>query len=144
MKVFESKVAATAHNMGPFIVNRVMPQQHLTPVGSFVFLDYIDQNISPELLPKPDGRHAHPHRGIATLTYLMHGEVTHLDSRGHQGSVSSGGVQWMNAGNGIIHDEWAKPIDDKFIGLQFWLNLNASNKSQAPSYKAVQNEELHS
>jgi redox-sensitive bicupin YhaK (pirin superfamily) len=128
--------------MGPFSVNRVMPQQEITPVGAFVFLDHFDISATPEQLPKPDGKLAHPHRGIATLTYLLKGEVTHLDSYGHKGTVDSGGAQWMKAGNGIVHDEWAKPIDNKLIGLQFWLNLNAKGKAEIPEYKAVSSEQL--
>ncbi len=128
--------------MGPFSVNRVMPQQEITPVGAFVFLDHFDISATPEQIPKPDGKLAHPHRGIATLTYLLKGEVTHLDSYGHKGTVDSGGVQWMKAGNGIVHDEWAKPINNKLIGLQFWLNLNAKGKSESPAYKALSNEQL--
>jgi redox-sensitive bicupin YhaK (pirin superfamily) len=128
--------------MGAFSVNRVMPQQEITPVGAFVFLDHFDINATPEQIPKPDGKFAHPHRGIATLTYLIKGEVTHLDSYGYKGSVDSGGVQWMKAGNGIVHDEWAKPINNKLIGVQFWLNLNAKGKTERPEYKALSSEQL--
>lgn len=142
MKLFESIISSVSHAMGPFSVNRVMPQQEITPVGAFVFLDHFDISATPEQLPKPDGKLAHPHRGIATLTYLLKGEVTHLDSYGHKGTVDSGGVQWMKAGNGIVHDEWAKPIDNKLIGLQFWLNLNAKGKAEIPEYKAVSSEQL--
>jgi len=119
-----------------------MPQQEITPVGAFVFLDHFDIGATPKQIPKPDGKLAHPHRGIATLTYLIKGEVTHLDSYGHKGSVDSGGVQWMKAGNGIVHDEWAKPINNKLIGVQFWLNLNAKGKAERPEYKALSSEQL--
>ena len=128
--------------MGPFIVNRVMPQQALTPVGAFVLLDHFDINTTLEKMPKPDGTLAHPHRGIASLTYLLNGEITHLDSYGHKGTVGSGGVQWMKAGNGIVHDEWAKPINNKLAGLQFWLNLSAKGKAEKPAYKAISSEQL--
>jgi redox-sensitive bicupin YhaK (pirin superfamily) len=142
MKLFESIITSVSHAMGPFAVNRVMPQQEITPVGAFVFLDHFDISATPEQMPKPDGKLAHPHRGIATLTYLLKGEVTHLDSYGHKGTVDSGGVQWMKAGNGIVHDEWAKPINNKLIGLQFWLNLNAKGKAENPAYKAISSEQL--
>lgn len=45
----------------------------------------------------------HPHRGIETITYVLQGEVEHSDSMGNRGLISSGDVQWMTAGNGIIH-----------------------------------------
>jgi redox-sensitive bicupin YhaK (pirin superfamily) len=142
MKHFESIISSVSHAMGSFSVNRVMPQQVITPVGAFVFLDHFDIRATPEQLPKPDGKLAHPHRGIATLTYLLTGEITHIDSYGHKGTVDSGGVQWMKAGKGIVHDEWAKPIDNKLIGLQFWLNLSAKGKTESPAYKAISSDQL--
>ena len=47
----------------------------------------------------------HPHRGIETITYVLHGEVEHGDSLGNGGVIGSGDVQWMTAGSGIIHQE---------------------------------------
>ncbi len=142
MKLFESIITSVSHAMGPFSVNRVMPQQEIIPVGVFVFLDHFDISAAPEQIPRPDGELAHPHRGIATLTYLLKGEITHLDSYGHKGTVDSGGVQWMKAGNGIVHDEWAKPINNKLIGLQFWLNLNAKGKAESLAYRAILSKKL--
>ncbi|WP_019620073.1 pirin family protein [Amphritea japonica] len=142
MALFETKITSKSEQVGNLIVNRVMPQQKLTPVGYWVLLDHFDQFITPDSLPKPDGTFAHPHRGISTLTYLIQGEITHLDSRAHQGHVGSGGVQWMKSGNGIVHDEWAKPVQGRFVGAQFWLNLSSKEKGERPDYRAVQNEEL--
>ena len=36
---------------------------------------------------------AHPHRGIATLTYILQGEVEHFESAGNKGKIYSGGAQ---------------------------------------------------
>ena len=47
----------------------------------------------------------HPHRGIETVTYILKGKVEHGDSLGNKGVIDSGDVQWMTAGNGIIHQE---------------------------------------
>ena len=44
----------------------------------------------------------HPHRGIETITYVLRGEVEHGDSMGNKGIISSGDLQWMTAGSGII------------------------------------------
>ena len=142
MTIIKNRIKAAPHAMGPININRIMPKKEITPVGSFVFLDYIDQKLTPEQLPKPNGTLAHPHRGIATLTYLMNGEVTHLDSFKQQGTVSSGCVQWMKSGNGIVHDEWAKPINNQLTALQFWINLSAQSKSESPDYLAVHDKKL--
>ena len=53
----------------------------------------------------------HPHRGIETITYVLEGDVEHGDSLGNKGIISSGDVQWMTAGSGIIHQE--KPRGNK-------------------------------
>ena len=50
----------------------------------------------------------HPHRGIETITYVLHGEVEHGDSLGNRGMIHPGDVQWMTAGSGIVHQEMPK------------------------------------
>jgi redox-sensitive bicupin YhaK (pirin superfamily) len=45
----------------------------------------------------------HPHRGIETVTYVIHGTVSHGDSLGNKGDINDRQVQWMTAGSGIIH-----------------------------------------
>ena len=71
----------------------------------------------------------HPHRGIETITYLLQGAVEHGDSLGNEGIISSGDVQWMTAGSGIIHQEMPKGRKDGLMwGTQLWANLPASQK----------------
>ena len=80
----------------------------------------------------------HPHRGIETITYVLHGKVEHGDSMGNEGTISSGDVQWMTAGSGIIHQEMPKGARDKLMwGFQLWANLPASHKMMAPGYRDV-------
>ncbi len=50
----------------------------------------------------------HPHRGIETITYMLHGRVEHGDSMKNSGVIGAGDVQWMTAGSGIIHQEMPK------------------------------------
>lgn len=80
----------------------------------------------------------HPHRGIETITYVLQGDVEHGDSIGNSGTISSGDVQWMTAGSGIIHQEMPKEDPTGFMsGFQLWANLPASDKMMAPSYRDV-------
>ena len=85
----------------------------------------------------------HPHRGIETITYVLQGEVEHGDSLGNRGIISSGDVQWMTAGSGIIHQEMPKG-DKKGImaGFQLWANLPASHKMMDPRYRDVKSRQL--
>jgi len=85
----------------------------------------------------------HPHRGIETITYVLHGEVEHGDSMGNKGVISSGDVQWMTAGSGIIHQEMPKGSPSGLLwGLQLWANLPASRKMMDPRYREVKERQI--
>ena len=131
-------------DIGDITIFRILPNRYANAVGPFVFLDHIAPKIHTSL--NKSGISAHPHRGIATLTYVLNGEDKHLDSAGNHATVYSGGVQWMKAGNGIIHDEsltFDTKTDNKLThGFQFWINLPAKNKAEKPEYLAIQNNEV--
>ena len=85
----------------------------------------------------------HPHRGIETITYVLAGDVEHGDSMGNKGVISSGDVQWMTAGSGIIHQEM--PLGDShgsMKGFQLWANLPATEKMMDPRYRDVPSWEI--
>ena len=85
----------------------------------------------------------HPHRGIETITYMLSGSVEHGDSMGNKGVIGSGDVQWMTAGNGIIHQEM--PKGDKkgqMGGFQLWANLPASHKMMDPRYRDLKANQI--
>lgn len=74
----------------------------------------------------------HPHRGIETITYVLQGDVEHGDSMGNKGIISSGDVQWMTAGSGIIHQEMPKGDSrGRMVGFQLWANLPKSHRMRA-------------
>lgn len=85
----------------------------------------------------------HPHRGIETITYVIHGEVEHSDSLGNEGIIHAGDVQWMTAGSGIIHQEMPKGEKGGLLwGFQLWANLPASNKMISPRYREVKKSDI--
>jgi redox-sensitive bicupin YhaK (pirin superfamily) len=85
----------------------------------------------------------HPHRGIETITYVLHGAVEHGDSMGNKGVIGSGDVQWMTAGSGIIHQEMPKGDENRLMGgFQLWANLPASHKMMDPRYRDVKSEQI--
>ncbi len=85
----------------------------------------------------------HPHRGIETITYVLHGDVEHGDSMGNKGDITSGDVQWMTAGSGIIHQEMPKGTKDGLMwGFQLWANLPASQKMNDPRYRDVKKDTI--
>jgi redox-sensitive bicupin YhaK (pirin superfamily) len=85
----------------------------------------------------------HPHRGIETITYVLKGDVEHGDSLGNKGVISSGDVQWMTAGSGIIHQEMPKgDADGAMHGFQLWLNLPAAEKMCRPRYRDIRSDAI--
>ena len=85
----------------------------------------------------------HPHRGIETITYMLKGSVEHEDSMGYSGIISSGDVQWMTAGSGIIHQEMPKAgTGGAMYGFQLWANLPASLKMTDPRYQEVKSLDI--
>jgi len=86
----------------------------------------------------------HPHRGIETITYMLHGKMEHGDSLGNEGVIEAGDVQWMTAGNGIIHQEMPKTdnSDTLLWGFQLWANLPASHKMMDPRYRDLKGEQF--
>ena len=80
----------------------------------------------------------HPHRGIETVTYMLKGDFEHEDSTGAKGIMSSGDVQWMKTGRGIIHSEMPAMSGGKLLGFQLWVNRNKNifdNLDYSPKYK---------
>lgn len=139
---FSTKGSSAA--VGPLSIQRMLPNRYASQIGPFVFLDYVLPTAKETISTRGPG--AHPHRGIATLTYILRGELEHFDSAGNEAEIRSGGVQWMNSGSGIIHDENLNSdsqTDSKFIeGFQFWINLPAKNKVEKPEHIAVQANEV--
>ncbi|HKO81604.1 MAG TPA: pirin family protein [Chitinophagaceae bacterium] len=128
--------------VGDLLVNRLIPARKIESVGPIVFLDHVyPKEVNEDANSLPTGVFAHPHRGIATFSYVFSGNLSHYDSRGNHSIIGAGGVQWMKAGNGIIHDEMPftqKASGNIFHSLQFWINLPSDIKKEEPEYQAVQ------
>jgi len=85
----------------------------------------------------------HPHRGIETITYVLQGDVEHGDSMGNKGVISSGDIQWMTAGSGIIHQEMPQgDPNGLMLGFQLWANLPKSRKMMEPRYRDVKSRQI--
>jgi redox-sensitive bicupin YhaK (pirin superfamily) len=82
----------------------------------FVFLDHFDHEGAPFNGP------LHPHSGIATLTYVAEGAVSYIDPDNVRGTVSAGGVEWMQAGRGMWHGGGLDKAG-RTRGFQLWIAL---------------------
>ena len=81
---------------------------------------------------------SHPHIGLATVTYLFNGKMTHRDSLGSVQIIEPGEVNWMSAGRGIVHSERVSDADnsvgEKLFGLQTWVALPENMEESAPTF----------
>jgi quercetin 2,3-dioxygenase len=104
-----------------------------------LFDDFRNENPSDYIAGFP----WHPHRGIETITYVLAGEVAHGDSLGNKGRMTSGDVQWMTAGSGILHQEMPKgDSNGRMHGFQLWANLPAQLKMTDPRYQDIPSAQI--
>ena len=97
----------------------------------FLMLDEFGSENSEDYI---GGFPPHPHRGIETVTYMIAGDFEHEDSTGGKGRMSTGDVQWMKTGSGIIHSEMPAMKEGKLHGFQLWINMPAKLKMSKPEY----------
>jgi redox-sensitive bicupin YhaK (pirin superfamily) len=120
-------------------LKRILGSPELNMLDPFLLLDeFKNDNPDDYAAGFPD----HPHRGFETVTYMMSGEFTHRDSKGHEGHLKAGSVQWMTAGKGLIHSEMPEQTDGLAWGYQLWLNLPAKYKMVDPKYQDLPSETL--
>lgn len=119
-----------------FKVRRTIPGVGFDDVDPFLMLDHFDFTLAPGQM---GGLAPHPHRGFETVTVMIDGAIEHGDSLGNRGRIASGDIQWMTAGNGIVHEE--NPPDDlrerggRVLGVQLWVNLPKDARKVAPKYQ---------
>src|ERR1700741_1978482 len=86
-------LSTSGHRHGP-VTRLVSPSDIGEVIKPFVFLDHF------EVVPRPQPLFGiHPHSGIATLTVVLRGGLAYEDTTGKSGSVATGGLEWMKAGN---------------------------------------------
>lgn len=129
---------------GGLKVNRVLPAAARRAVGPFVFFDHFGPV---ELAPEVDSDvGAHPHIGLATVSYLFEGQLLHRDSLGTVQTIRPGAVNWMTAGRGIVHSERVTDEERgqrrRLHGLQLWVALPPALEETAPGFQHVAAAEI--
>ena len=133
----ETVIVPPVRDLGDgFTVRRALPSVGHPMVGPFVFFD----RMGPvELAP---GRgldvRPHPHIGLATVTYVLEGEILHRDSLGSVQAIQPGAVNWMTAGRGIVHSERTAPEvrakGGTLSALQIWVALPEAHEEAEPAF----------
>jgi redox-sensitive bicupin YhaK (pirin superfamily) len=127
-----------------FSVRRALPSAHRRMVGPFIFFD----QMGPAAFRGGEGLDVrpHPHIGLATVTYLLEGEILHRDSVGSVQPIRPGEVNWMTASSGIVHSERTGPdvraADSALFGLQTWLALPVAMEEAAPDFAHYKAQEI--
>ncbi|MCS0614673.1 pirin family protein [Massilia kyonggiensis] len=141
----ETIVVPRTHDLGGgFEVRRALPHKDRRMVGPFVFLD----QMGPHVFHAGEGIDVrpHPHIGLATVTYLLDGQIRHRDSLGTVQDIKPGEVNWMTAGKGIVHSERTGPdvraAGSNLFGLQCWVALPQAKEECDPAFAHIGSQEL--
>ena len=141
---FELLIEPRITDLGEFSVRRALPDQRRQRIGPFVFFDH----MGPADFPPGSGVNvrAHPHIGLATITYLFAGEILHRDSLGCVQPIRPGEVNWMTAGKGIVHSE---KVTEEILaagqhlhGIQTWVGLPIESEEIEPRFEHYAAEEI--
>ncbi len=132
-------------DIADLVTRRPLPGPGVDQIDPFLFLNHHGPQVYP-----PNNRGLpfgpHPHRGFETVTFILEGELSHLDSGGHESVIRAGGVQWMTAGSGLVHAELSPDAFKRAGGplelLQLWVNLPAALKFAPPRYVGLQRDEI--
>jgi len=136
---------AESLNMGGTLVKQPLPTVQVEQVSPFLLLHHFGPTeVEAGVDPLDVG--PHPHRGFEPVTFLYSGGIRHKDSRGNEGLLHGGDVQWMTAGRGIIHSERASrdflEQGGRMEGIQLWVNLARKNKMAQPRYQDIKAQQI--
>ena len=140
----ELVVESQAKDLGGFSVSWLLPSEMRQTVGPFIFFDH----IGPATFAPGSGVNVrpHPHIGLATVTYLFEGELTHRDSLGFVQAIQPGAVNWMSAGRGIVHSERTpealRDEGSRLHGIQSWISLPVVAEETDPDFSHYPSEVL--
>jgi redox-sensitive bicupin YhaK (pirin superfamily) len=114
-------------------VRRTLPQRRRSLIGSWCFLDH----YGPDPVAESGGMRVarHPHTGLATVSWLFTGGISHRDSAGYAAEVRPGEVNLMVAGRGISHQEFSTPDTTTLHGVQLWYALPEATRHMPPTFE---------
>jgi redox-sensitive bicupin YhaK (pirin superfamily) len=145
MTDIETLIIPRTRDLGDgFEVRRALPAVERRMVGPFVFLD----QMGPAQLKPGIGLDVrpHPHIGLATVTWLLQGEILHRDSLGSVQNIRPGEVNWMTAGRGIVHaersDDEQRRLASTLYGLQCWVALPKAHEECEPDFTHLKAADL--
>jgi redox-sensitive bicupin YhaK (pirin superfamily) len=115
-------------------VRRLLPTLGRRMVGAWAFVDH----YGPDDIATSAGMQVapHPHTGLQTVSWLLAGEVHHLDSLGSDVRFGPGQLALMTAGHGISHAEQSPVSHPRYLhGAQLWVALPDAHRETAPAFE---------
>lgn len=86
----------------------------------------------------------HPHAGVSVMTYMLldsKESFINRDSQGDFSYIEPGGMHIMQAGSGMLHDEFPRVTGNETHGFQIWINHADKDRFVTPkSMHAAANE----
>jgi redox-sensitive bicupin YhaK (pirin superfamily) len=143
--MIELVIEERRRSIGPFEVGRVLPFAKRRMVGPFIFLDHMGPMELPKGVSRDTDVRPHPHIGLATVTYLFAGEITHRDSTGVEQAIRPGEMNWMTAGRGITHSERferARREGGQLHAIQSWVALPERDEEAEPAFAHHESADL--
>ncbi|SDX74249.1 hypothetical protein SAMN05518855_102031 [Paenibacillus sp. CF384] len=81
----------------------------------------------------------HPHQAFEIMTYVVAGQAEHGDTLGTKSTVGPGGVQLMQTGSGVSHEE--RFVGPDMEGFQIWFEPSIQEAlKQQPTYNQYEHE----
>lgn len=132
----EMVIVPRAVDLGEMEVRRALPSLKRQMVGPFIFFD--EMGPAEFLTDQGIDVRPHPHINLATVTFLLEGQIIHKDSLGSDIAIEPGAVNWMRAGKGIVHSERTAPdrkaSGQRLFGLQTWVALPERLEESDPAF----------
>lgn len=107
---------------------------------SYSFAEYRNLNrmgfgalrvINDDVIEAGSGFGMHPHQNMEIISIVTKGTLEHKDSAGNHGIIHAGEIQYMSAGKGVYHSEYAG-VDESAALFQIWIHPN--QKGGEPLY----------
>jgi hypothetical protein len=119
--------------VGSLPVRRVLPQRPRRTVGAWCFADHVGP--VPVRGSGALGIGPHPHMGLQTVTWLLSGELVHLDSLGSEQPIRPGQLNLMTAGHGVAHAEEDPGTARELHAVQLWVAQPDATRDGAPAFE---------
>lgn len=118
--------------VGGIAVRRALPRRQRRTVGAWCFADH----FGPAEPPTQMQVGPHPHIGLQTVTWLVDGELLHLDSLGSEQPIRPGQLNLMTAGHGVSHaEETPGGLTGGQHGIQLWVAQPDATRDGAPAFE---------